>query len=161
MTGASSADSRSSASSPSSASSSSSTASVTARLERVEPADQRLDVVGGGDRDAAVEAGDHLDVVDREHVRGVGDRHEQRLRVDVADRDRLVAARGGDREQVGRAHVDVEGVEVEVVEAVALGDRARELVGVDQLLLDQQLVGRAAGDPRLAGSTASTRSRVA
>ena len=43
-------------------------------LERVQAADQRVDVVLGGDRDAAVEPGHHLDVVDREHVRRVGHR---------------------------------------------------------------------------------------
>ena len=90
-----------------------------------------------------------MDVVDREDVRGVDDRDQEGLRVDVADRHRLVAASGGDREQVGRSHVHVEAVEVEVVEAVALGNGAGELVVVDQLLLDEQFVGGAIGRPRL------------
>ena len=118
-------------------------------LQRVEAADQRLDVLLGGDRDAAVERGGDLDVVDREHVGRVGHRDQQRLLVDEADRQRPVAARGVDRDQVGGGHVDLVGGEVDVVEAVALGDRAGELVGVDRALLEQQLLGRAAGGARL------------
>ena len=45
-----------------------------------------------------------------------------------ADRDRLVALRGGGVDQVRGRHVDLEDGQVEVVEAVALADRARELV---------------------------------
>ena len=48
-----------------------------ARLERVEAADQGLDVDLGGDRDPAVEAGHHLDVVDRQHVGRIGHRQDQ------------------------------------------------------------------------------------
>jgi hypothetical protein len=62
------------------------TASLTGALQRVEAADQRLDVLLGGDGDAAVERGGDLDVVDREHVGRVGHRHQQRLLVDEADR---------------------------------------------------------------------------
>ena len=129
-------------------------------LERVEAADQGLDVVLGGDRDAAVEPGHHLDVVDREDVGRVGHRQQQRLLVDVADRHRPVAAGGAVGEQVRRAHVDLVGAEVDVVEAVALGDRAGELVGVDHALLEQQRLRRAAGGcaPR---DACSTRSAVA
>ena len=129
-------------------------------LQRVEPADQRLDVLGGGDRDAAVEPGRDLDVVDGEHVGRVGHRDQQRLLVDEADRQRPVAARRGDRDQVGRGHVDVVDGEVDVVEPVALGDRARELVGVDDALLEQQRLG---GRPAVRASAiaGSTRSAVA
>ena len=38
--------------------------------------------------------------------------------------------------------------EVEVIEAVALGDRARELLGGDRLLVEQHALGRDAGRPR-------------
>ena len=117
-------------------------------LQRVEAADQRFDVLLGGDGDAAVERRRDLDVVDREHVGRVGHRHQQRLFVDEADRQRPVAARRVDRDQVGRRHVDLVGGEVDVVEAVALGDRARELVGGDRALLDQQPLRRAAGGAR-------------
>ena len=96
-----------------------------------------------------LQAGHHLDVVDREDVGRVGHRQQQRLGVDVADRHRLVAARGGHREQVRRPHVDLVDVEVDVVEPVALGDRARELVAVDHLVVAQQRLGRLAGHPRL------------
>ena len=118
-------------------------------LERVEPADQRLDVDLGGDGDPAVEAGHHLHVVDGEHVGGVRHRDEQRLRIDVADRDRVEAPRGLHRDEVRRPHVDVVDVEIDVVEAVALGDRAGELVGAEDALLDHQRLRRAAGDARL------------
>ncbi len=103
----------------------------------------------GGDRDLAVEPGHHLDVVDRQHVGRVGHRQNQRLLVDVADRDRLVAPRGGHREQVRGAHVDLVEAEVEVVEAVALGDRPRELIAVDHLVLAQERFGGPAGAARL------------
>ena len=69
--------------------------------------------------------------------------------VDVADRQRLVAARGAHREQVRRPHVDVVDGQVDVVEPVALGDRPGELVAVDQVALDEQLIRRAAGRARL------------
>ena len=62
-------------------------------LKRVEAPDQRVDVLLGGHRDAAVEPGRHLDVVERQHVRRVGHREQQRLLVRVADGQRLVAAR--------------------------------------------------------------------
>ena len=117
-------------------------------LQRVEAADQRFDVLLGGDRDAAVERGGDLDVVDREHVGRVGHRDQQRLLVDEADRQRPVAARRVDRDQVGGRHVHLVGGEVDVVEPVALGDRARELVGADRALLDQQPLRRAGGGAR-------------
>ena len=118
-------------------------------LQRVDPGEQRLDVGGVGDDHPALQAGRHLDVVGGEHVGRIGHRHQQHLGVDVADRNRLVAPRRGDRQQVRRRHVDgVEG-EVDMVEAVALGDRPRELAGVDRVLLQQQPLGRFAGEPAL------------
>ena len=93
-------------------------------LQRVEAADQRFDVLLGGDRDPAVERGGDLDVVDGEDVGRVGHRDQQRLPVDEADRQRPVAAGGVDRDQVCRGHVDLVGGEVDVVVAVALGDGA-------------------------------------
>ena len=49
------------------------------------------DVLAAGDRRAHLVAGHHRDVVDREHVRRVGHRDEQRALVDERDRHRLVA----------------------------------------------------------------------
>ena len=77
----------------------------------------------------------------------VGD--QQRVLVDVADRDRLVAARHRHREERRGAHVHLVDGEVDVVEPVALGDRARELLGADLALLEQQRLRRAAGDAGL------------
>jgi ABC-type Fe3+ transport system permease subunit len=102
-------------------------------------------VTGRGYRDPAVEAGGHLDVVDRQHVRRVGHRQQQGLLVDVTDRHRARTAGRGDRDEVGRRHVDVVDVEIDEVEAVALGHRARELIGVDDALVEQQLLRRMAG----------------
>ena len=112
----------------------------------------------GGDGDVAVEAGGDLDVVDGEHVGRVGGRDQQRVLVDVADRHRLVAARHRHREQGRRGDVDAVDGEVDVVEAVALGGRPRELVLVDRALLEQQRLRRAARragalDRRLATSS--------
>ena len=61
-----------------------------------------------------------------------------------ADRHRLVALGDLERDQVDRAHVDVEHRQVDVVEAEALGQRAGELVVADHPGLDQHLAGRPA-----------------
>ena len=90
-----------------------------------------------GDRDVAVQPGHHLDVVDREHVRRVGHRQQQRLVVDITDRDRPIAASRAHGQQVGCPHVDLVDVEVDVVEPVALGDRPGELIGVDHVVVAQ------------------------
>ena len=58
----------------------------------------------------------------REEVGRIGRRDQQRRLVDEADRQRAVAARRVDRDQVRRRHVDLESGEVDVVEPVALGD---------------------------------------
>ena len=92
-------------------------------LQRPEAGQQRLDVLRGGDRDPAVEPGRDLDVVDGEDVGRVGGGDQQRLLVDVADRHRLVAARHRHREERRSADVHLVDGEVDVVEAVALGDR--------------------------------------
>ena len=64
-------------------------------FEPVEARDERGDVVGRRDRDAHLVAGHDRDVVDREHVGGVGHRDKQRALVGERDRHRLVAL--GDR----------------------------------------------------------------
>src|SRR5207342_1024213 len=104
-----------------------------------------LDVGLGGDGDVAVEPGGDLDVVDGEHVGRVGGRDQQRVLVDVADRDRHVAARHRHREQRRGGDVDAVDGEVDVIEAVALGGRPRELFVVDRALLEQQRLRRAPG----------------
>jgi hypothetical protein len=62
-------------------------------LHRRELADQRRQVLRGGDRDFAVEAGGHLHVVQRQHVGRVRHREQQGALPDVADRERLVPPR--------------------------------------------------------------------
>ena len=85
-----------------------------------------------------------------------------------ADGDRLVALGDGRRDQVRRRHVDLEDAEVEVVQAVALGQRAREAVGRDRPLVEQDPLGRGArgargldrvGRPGARSRAASRRSR--
>ncbi len=95
-------------------------------FEPVQARDQRGDVVRRRDRDADLVAGHDRDVVDREHVRRVGHRDQQRALVGERDRHRLVALGDGRADEVGRGHVDLEDAEVEVVEPVALGERACE-----------------------------------
>ena len=99
-----------------------------------------LDVLGGGDRRPDVEPGHDRDVVDRADVGRVGHRDHQRVLADERDRDRAVALRRLGGNQVDRAEVDVEGAQVEVVEAEALGRRPRELVGGDHLFGEQDLL---------------------
>ena len=127
-------------------------------LERPEVLDQRVDVLRRGDGAADLEAGGHGDVVEREQVGGVGGRHEQLAVGQERDRDRAVAARLAAVDHAGRALVHVEHVQVHVVEAVALGERLRELPRVDDAGLDQRLAraaGRCGGRPRPRCSTSS------
>ena len=95
-------------------------------FEAVQARDQRRDVIRRGDRDADLVAGHDRDVVDREHVRRIGHRNQQRALVGECHRDRLVALGDRGRDEVGGGHVDLEDAEVEMVEAVALGKRAGE-----------------------------------
>ena len=81
-----------------------------------------------GDRGPDLVAGHDRDVVDREHVGRVGHRDEQRALVGERDGHAPRSAWRRVVDQVRGGHVDLEDAQVEVVEAVALGDRARELV---------------------------------
>ena len=124
-------------------------------FEPVQARDQRGDVVRRRDRDADLVAGHDRDVVDGEHVRGVGHRDEQRALVGERHRHRLVALGDGRADEVGGGHVDREDAEVEVVEAVALGQRAREPVLGERAVFEQHPLGRGAG--RCASSRARRR----
>jgi hypothetical protein len=105
-------------------------------------ADQGDDVLRRGHRAFHVVARRHRDVVEREHVGGVGGGYEHRALAEERDRDRLVAARLGGVDQVRRTGVDLEVVQVDEVEAVALGERVGELVRVDDPGVDQRLAKR-------------------
>ena len=111
--------------------------------------DEVEDVLAARDGRADLLAGEQRDVVDGEHVGGIGHRDEQRAVVEVVDRNRLVALGRRDRDEVGRRHVRLEDRQVEVVEAVALGDGAREAVGRQGALLDEHLLGHLAAAPSL------------
>ena len=84
------------------------------------------------------------DVVDRQHVRRVGHRQQQRAVVGEADRHRLIALGRLGVEQADRAHVEVVDGQVDVVQAEALGHHAGELVVAQDALLDEHEPGRAA-----------------
>ena len=114
-------------------------------LEAVHAHDQRGDVLGRSDGRADVEVRQERDVVDRQHVGRIGHRQQQRVLVDVGDGHGGVALGRGGAQKVGGRHVDLEDPEVEVIEPVALGDRARELLGGDRLLVEQHPLGRNAG----------------
>jgi hypothetical protein len=110
-------------------------------LDRVvhadEPREQQVEVLDRGGRRADPPAGHHPDVVDREDVRGVGHRHQQRAVVGIAHGQRLVALGGLRADQVRRAHVEVEDRQVDEVQAEALGHHAGELVVAQDAALDQ------------------------
>jgi len=131
-------------------------------LEAVEAAHERLNVLGRGDRRANLEAGEHRDVVDGVDVRRVGHGHEQRVLVDEGHGHGVVALGRQGGHEVRRRHVDGEGVQVEVVEAVALGGCPRELVVADGAGLEQHPLRRAAaGACRLHGALGSLASHEA
>ena len=113
-------------------------------VELVQAPDERHDVLSRRRRGAHVEARHERDVVDGEDVARVAHGHEDRAVVDEPDRDRLVAAGGRGGQEVGGRHVDGEGGEVDVVDPEAVGDDARQLVGGQDAVLDQDLPGAAA-----------------
>ena len=94
----------------------------------LEALEQVLDVVGRGDRRADLVAGHDGDVVDGEDVGRVGHRDQQRAVADEGDRDGLVAADRRGRDELGGVGIDAVELEIDVVEAEALGDGAGELV---------------------------------
>ncbi len=104
--------------------------------------DQIGDRVGRGDRHAHLVAGHDRYVVDGQHIGGVGHRQQQRALVHERYRHRLIALGGAVDDQVGSAHVDREDVEVEMVQAVALGKRPGKAVGGDRSTCQQHALGR-------------------
>ena len=110
----------------------------------LEALEQLLDVAGRGDGGPHLVAGHHRDVVDREHVGRVDHRDEQDAVAGEGDGHRLVALDGGRGDELGRVGVDAVDGEVDVVEAEALRDRARELVLGDDPVGEQQPLGRRA-----------------
>ncbi len=147
MTGASSALSRRSTISATSAAPSS-IASCTTSSRRLRRADQGEDVLAGGDGRQGLHAGDEGDLVDRHDVAGVGHRKAELRLADERDRDGLVALGLRRADEVRGGHVDLEDREVEMVEAVALRDGTRQLLLVDDALLQECLLEGRAGDPR-------------
>ncbi len=110
-------------------------------LEAIKARDQGGDVLGRGDRDAYLVAGHDRDVVDRQDVRGIGHRHQQRALVGERDGHRLVALGGGRGDEVGGGHVDREHAEIEMIQAIALGERAREAVVGERAAFEQDALG--------------------
>ena len=118
-------------------------------VQRVEALDERVDVLLGGDGRADLVAAHERDVVDRQDIARVDHRDEQGAVVDDLHRHRAVALGRAGRQQVGGRHVDLEDAEVELVDAEALGDDARELIGRQDAALDEHLAGTSAVDARL------------
>jgi hypothetical protein len=125
-----------------------------------QPLEHELDVARGGDGGAHLVAGHHRDVVDGEHVRRIRHRDEQRAVADERHRDRLVALDRGGRDELGGVGVDPVVLEVEVVEAEPLGDRARELALGDRARREQDPLGGRAGPVRPARSASSIASAL-
>ena len=144
-TGASSADSRSSMTSASGCS----LELLDAVAQPRQPAEQHVDVVGGRHRPVDLVAGDHPEVVHRQDVCRVCGRDDQRPRVGEGDRHDPMAAQHRRIDERRGARVDAHRVEVDVIHAVALGNRSRQLVGGHDAALQQRLTGRQAGIPGL------------
>ena len=101
-----------------------------------------VDVRRRGDRRADLVARHDRDVVDREDVGGVDHRDQQRAVAREGDRHGLVAAHGGGRDELGGVGIDAVELEVDVVEAEALGDGAGELVLGQRAVGDEHALGR-------------------
>ena len=111
----------------------------------LEALEQPLDVLARGDRGAHLVAGHDRDVVDREHVRGVRHRDQQRAFGDERHGHGLVALDRGRGDELGRVGVDLVVAQRDVVEPEALRDRARELVVGDRALRQQDALRRRSG----------------
>jgi hypothetical protein len=114
-------------------------------VEAVHLGDQRCDVLARGHDRAHLVAGHQLEVVEREHVRRVGHRHEQAAGLVEADRDRVEAAGRLRGEQVHGRDVRLVDRQVDVVEAEALGGRLGELLDAESARLDQHVLRRVTG----------------
>ncbi len=141
---------------PRSASSACPPASATTSSRRSRREIRVGDVLGRGDRDAHLVAGHDRDVVDRQHIRGVGHRNQQRALVGERHRHGLVALGGGRGDEVGGGHVDREHAEVEMIEAIALGQRPREAIMGQRAAFEQHALGRRAEVARELSIASST-----
>ena len=118
-------------------------------LELAEAQQQHLEVVARDDDRLDAQVGQHRQVVEREDVRRIRHRDDQRLVVAEADRDRLQAAQRRLGHELHRGDVGVQLVEAHVLQPEALGDGQRQLIGVDQAAFDQQVLHRAARGARV------------
>jgi hypothetical protein len=110
--------------------------------------DERAEVLAAGDRGADLQARHDREVVHRDDVGGIGHRDEQRALAGVGDRHGVVAPGGGDGDEARGGHVDLEGGEVDVLEAMALCERAGEVVGAQDAGRDELGLGRRPRGPR-------------
>ena len=114
-------------------------------VEPRQAAEQQLDVVVGRDDEPDLVAGHHRQVVGGQDVRRIGGGDDQRALVGEGDRDGAVAAQHcGSTSELAVVSIGCD-VEVDVVDAVALADGAGELVGRDDVALEQRAPGRRAG----------------
>ncbi len=117
---------------------------VSRLLHEVHRLEQLRDLAASRDGRSHRQLRHHGDVAQAERVGRVRDREHERAVVGEADRRRQVALRGGLPEQRGGRRVHRELGEVDVVEPVALRERASQLVLGDRAALEQDLLGRLA-----------------
>ena len=119
-------------------------------VEARQARDEAEDVLAARDRRADLLAGQQRDVVDGEDVGRVGHRDEQRAVVEEADRHRLVALGGRDRDEVRRAPCRAGRVPRSRWSRPWRSATARdEAVGGQRALLDEHVLGHLAGAPAL------------
>ncbi|CAB4879520.1 unannotated protein [freshwater metagenome] len=126
-------------------------------VESGEPRDQGLDVVTRRYCRAHVVSREHRDLVDGEHVLRVCHHQQEGVVAAEGNRHRLVALGLRRRDEVRRRHVDAEGAEVDVIESVTLGDRARQRLLRDHAPADQRGLERRALRARLLTGTFDAR----
>ncbi len=112
-------------------------------LEVVDASQQDVEVLARDDDRLDAHVGEHREVVEREHIRRIGHRDEQDL-VAVADRHGVQAPQRGSGHEVQSRDVRPQRLEADVLQAEALGDGDRELVGCQRGDLDQHLAHRTA-----------------
>ena len=108
---------------------------------------QGLDRRFRGDGGAHFAARDHADVGDRERVERVGERDDQGAVGIEGERGGAVAARHLGADQAPGPVVDGKLGQVDERQAVALGDRAGELLVADRAVFEQQRLRRLAETP--------------
>ena len=112
----------------------------------VDAVDRRRDVGRRGHGEANVQAEREAEVVGGDDVGRVRNRDEERVVAHEADRDRRVASRVLLRQEVRDVGIDLRGAEVEILEAVLLGEESRDVARRYPAAGDDDLADPMAGD---------------